>query len=85
MGMIGGYVGWQGVLLTLVFASFAGAIIGGISKLVTGDSYIPFGPFLVVGATPVLLVRPEIMHFVTVTYPLWLQAHVMAPAGAGGP
>jgi leader peptidase (prepilin peptidase)/N-methyltransferase len=71
LAMIGGFVGWQGVLLTLVLASFAGAIIGIIVKLITSEAYIPFGPFLVLGATPVILVRPEIMYFVTVTYPRW--------------
>ncbi len=77
LAMIGGYVGWQGVLLALVFASFSGALIGIIVKIVTAEAYIPFGPFLVLGATPVVLARPEIMHFVTVTYPQWVQAHLI--------
>lgn len=51
--MLGAFVGWQNLLLTLVLASFFGSVIGIIVMLVQGKgrkSYIPFGPFLVVGA-----------------------------------
>ncbi len=50
LGLIGGFVGPAGALLTLVIAAFVGAV-GGVGRLVlTGDRYIPFGPFLAVGA-----------------------------------
>ncbi len=51
--MLGAFVGWQNLLLTLVLASFFGSVIGIIVMLMQGKgrkSYIPFGPFLVFGA-----------------------------------
>lgn len=50
MAMIGAFLGWKLVLLTLFFASVVGAVIGVVFKLVTGKEYIPFGPFLSLGA-----------------------------------
>lgn len=50
MAMIGAFLGWKLVLLTLFFASLVGAIVGIVFKLVTGKDYIPFGPFLSAGA-----------------------------------
>lgn len=50
MAMIGAFLGWKMVLLTIFFASLIGAIIGIAMKLATGNEYIPFGPFLSAGA-----------------------------------
>ena len=50
MAAIGAFVGWEGVLLTFFLGSVLGAIGGSIHRLVTGDAYVFFGPFLAVGA-----------------------------------
>lgn len=53
LAMIGAFVGWNGVLTTLLIASFSGALAGGVMIAVRrGDSRspIPFGPFLGAGA-----------------------------------
>ncbi len=50
MAMVGAFLGWKMVLLTILFASVVGAIIGIMMKLSTGKEYIPFGPFLSFGA-----------------------------------
>ncbi len=55
LGMIGGFVGPVGAGLTLVIAAFVGAIVGVVRVALTGDRYIPFGPFLAIGAYVVLL------------------------------
>ena len=53
LGMIGAFLGWKLVLLTLVFASFAGSLIG-LTFIATGRGdmkyALPFGCFLTVGA-----------------------------------
>ena len=53
LGMIGAFLGWKLVLLTLVFASVAGSLAGGI-LIVSGRGNmkyaLPFGTFLAVGA-----------------------------------
>jgi len=52
LGMIGAFLGWKLVLLTLVLASFAGSLAG-VALLASGRSMkyaLPFGTFLAVGA-----------------------------------
>jgi leader peptidase (prepilin peptidase)/N-methyltransferase len=53
LGMIGAFLGWKLVLLTLVFASFAGSLVG-MAFIASGRGSmqyaLPFGTFLAVGA-----------------------------------
>ncbi len=69
MGMLGGFLGWSGVLLTLGIAVIAGAVIGVIMKLVTRDPYVPFGPFLSLGAAATLLFHDALLWILLVWYP----------------
>lgn len=53
MGGVGALIGWEGVITTLVFASFFGlvyAVFLMIFKGKKGGDAIPFGPFLSLGA-----------------------------------
>jgi leader peptidase (prepilin peptidase) / N-methyltransferase len=53
LAMIGAFLGWKLVLLTLVFASFSGSIIGlAVIASQRGDMKyaLPFGTFLAIGA-----------------------------------
>ena len=53
LAMIGAFLGWQSVLMTLVFASVTGAVVGSslmaLRRMKRGEA-MPFGPFLVGGA-----------------------------------
>jgi leader peptidase (prepilin peptidase)/N-methyltransferase len=53
LAMIGAFLGWKPALLTIMIGSLTGSVIG-ISMIALGiikrDDYIPFGPFLVLGA-----------------------------------
>ena len=52
LAMIGAFVGWRGVLVTLLIASLVGSVIGVAMMLRRGDDVkmaIPFGPFLAAG------------------------------------
>lgn len=53
LAMIGAFLGWPLMLLTLVFASFAGSIVG-VALIVSGrggmQAALPFGTFLALGA-----------------------------------
>ncbi len=57
LAMIGAFLGWRGVLLTLVLGAGAGAVLG-LGLIATGrgrrDTELPFGSFLVAGALVVL-------------------------------
>lgn len=52
--MLGAFLGWQNLILILILASFLGSIVGIAAIVISGrkgkSTYIPFGPFLVVGA-----------------------------------
>jgi len=53
LAMIGAFLGWKGVIITIFTGSFIGAVIGSALMLAKGkDSKyaIPFGPFLAAGA-----------------------------------
>jgi len=53
IAMIGAFLGWQSVLLTVFVASILGAILGLTQKMLLRDSWaqpLPFGPYLAVGA-----------------------------------
>ncbi len=53
IAMIGAFLGWQAVLVTVFVASILGAVLGLFQKLVLRDSWLqplPFGPYLAVGA-----------------------------------
>lgn len=53
LAMIGAFLGWKPALLTIMIGSLAGSVIG-VSlialRIMKRDDYIPFGPFLVLGA-----------------------------------
>jgi leader peptidase (prepilin peptidase)/N-methyltransferase len=53
LAMIGAFLGWKPALLTIMIGSVAGSVIGiGLIgfRFMKRDEYIPFGPFLVLGA-----------------------------------
>ncbi len=53
IAMIGGFIGWKGVLLTIFLGSVFGATVGIGLMVIKGmhrKTPIPFGPFLVAGA-----------------------------------
>lgn len=66
LGMIGAFLGWQAVLLTLVLASFSGALIGvAMIALQRGSMKyaLPFGTFLAIGALVAMLAGQPIIDW----------------------
>jgi leader peptidase (prepilin peptidase)/N-methyltransferase len=59
LAMIGAFLGWKAVLVTLVLSSFSGAIVGvGLIAAQRGGMRLalPFGTFLAIGAVAAMLV-----------------------------
>jgi len=53
LGMIGAFVGWPGVVFTILAASIVGTVVGGVVMWRTRKglaTMLPFGPFLSAGA-----------------------------------
>ncbi|MBN4054399.1 prepilin peptidase [Nitrospira defluvii] len=64
IAMIGAFIGWRGMLLTIFLAACSGAVIGILLILIKGRSRaepIPFGPFLALGAAISLFWENEIL------------------------
>ena len=59
LAMIGAFLGWKAVLVTLVLASFAGALIGVLLMAAERGNMkfaLPFGTFLALGAVVAMFV-----------------------------
>lgn len=54
MAMIGSFIGWQPVLIVLALSPFCGLLMAAAARLISGRTFIPFGPFLSLGAVVVL-------------------------------
>lgn len=66
LAMIGAFLGWQGVLFTIMASSFIGTAVGIVLMLRARKGMklaIPFGPFLAIGATIYLFFGPQIIHW----------------------
>ncbi len=53
LAMIGAFLGWKAVILTILTSSFIGSVVGITIMLLKGKDFkyaIPFGPFLAAGA-----------------------------------
>ena len=63
MAMIGAFLGWQGVLLTLFLGAVFGTIIFLPLKLMGRDKLVPFGIFLAIGAALGWVVGPSLIEW----------------------
>ena len=71
LSMIGAFLGWKLMLVTLILGSFAGSIIGlGVIALGRGGmkAALPFGTFLAVGALTAAVVGDPIVEWYTGFY-----------------
>lgn len=66
LAMIGAFLGWQGVLFTIMCASFIGTVAGLALMIRAGKGMklaIPFGPFLALGAICYLFFGPAVISW----------------------
>jgi leader peptidase (prepilin peptidase)/N-methyltransferase len=66
LAMIGGLLGWEGALFTLIVGSVIGTAFGLAAMLARGgrlDMEIPFGPFLAAGCYLYTLGGPQLIHW----------------------
>lgn len=54
MGMVGAYIGWQPVLCAIALSPFVGIALGASVWMLTGRTYVAFGPYLCGGTVLVL-------------------------------
>lgn len=66
LAMIGAFLGWKAVILTILLSSLIGSITGIIIMVSKGKDFkyaIPFGPFLSLGAVIALFYQNEIIFW----------------------
>lgn len=66
LAMIGAFLGWQGVLFTIIASSFTGTLIGLLVMLRTRQGTklaVPFGPFLSLGAIMYVFFGPQLIDW----------------------
>jgi len=68
MAMIGAFLGWIGVLLTLFLGALLGTLIFLPIKLMGKDKLVPFGIFLAIGAAATWLWGDALVDWYTATF-----------------
>lgn len=66
LAMIGAFLGWKGVLFTVMAASFIGTAVGIVMMVRARKGMkmaLPFGPFLAIGAILYLFFGPQIIRW----------------------
>jgi leader peptidase (prepilin peptidase)/N-methyltransferase len=66
LAMIGAFIGWQGVLFTIMASSFIGTLVGVVVMIRMRKGMklaVPFGPFLAIGAIIYLFFGPQIIDW----------------------
>ncbi len=66
LAMIGAFLGWEAVILTILLSSLIGSLTGILIMTLKGKDFkyaIPFGPFLSLGAVIALLYKDEIIFW----------------------
>jgi leader peptidase (prepilin peptidase)/N-methyltransferase len=79
LAMIGAFLGWKSVILTILLSSLIGSITGIMIMVLKGKNFkyaIPFGPFLSVGAVISLFYQNEIISWY-LQFKGWYEARQM--------
>ena len=66
LAMIGAFLGWKPVLMTIMIGSLLGSLVGITligARVIKREDYIPFGPFLVCGAVVALFFGEPIVDW----------------------
>ena len=64
--MIGAFLGWKPVVLTMLIGAIVGALVGVTLiafKVLRRDQYLPFGPFLALGAIISMFFHEELFSW----------------------
>ncbi len=73
MAMVGAIVGWEGTLLSILIACVVGSVFGIALRVLKGTRYVPFGPYLSIGAVLTIFFQEELIQFLLHDYPKLLS------------
>lgn len=66
LGMIGAFLGWKAVLMTIFLSSLVGALVGGLMMLVSRkgmDTALPYGTFLAMASVAAMFVADPFLDW----------------------
>lgn len=84
MAMIGSFLGWQAVLLVFMLAPLAGLSVGLLVRLLSGKTYLPYGPWLSLAAGFVLFRWAWLWQKTRLVFSDWLSMAALAGIALGG-
>jgi leader peptidase (prepilin peptidase) / N-methyltransferase len=84
MAMIGSFLGWQAVILVFLLAPIAGLTVGVMIKLLSGRTYLPYGPWLSLAAIFVLFRWAWLWQLTRGVFSDWLGLTILAAIGTTG-
>lgn len=73
MAMIGSFIGWQAVTLVFLIAPLTGLTIGILIRMLTGKTYLPYGPWLSMATVIVLFAWARLWSWTRLTFSDWLS------------
>lgn len=81
MAMIGSFVGWQAVTLVFLFAPLTGLTIGIVLRMLSGKTYLPYGPWLSIATVIVLFAWARLWKLTRLTFSDWFSVLILAIVG----
>ena len=84
MAMIGSFLGWQAVTLVFLLAPVAGLTVGVLVRIVSGKTYLPYGPWLSIAAVMVLFNWGRLWEQTRMIFSDWLSVAALGGIGTLG-
>lgn len=84
MAMIGSFIGWQAVTLVFLMAPLTGLTVGLAIRMLSGKTYLPYGPWLSIAAVIVLFGWTHFWQHTRLIFSDWLSVAVLGAVGSGG-
>ena len=84
MAMIGSFLGWQAVTLVFLLAPVAGLTVGVVVRIVSGKTYLPYGPWLSIAAVVVLFNWGRLWEQTRMIFSDWLSVAALGGIGSVG-
>lgn len=83
MAMLGAFLGWQPCVALFFIAPFIGIVLGVVLMICTGDSEIPYGPFLCAAAVITMIFWQGIWEMETTQFLVSLDSYTIFGFTAG--
>ena len=82
MAMIGSFIGWQAVTLVFLLAPLTGLTFGVSIRMLSGKTYLPYGPWLSIATAIVLFSWSRLWEQTRLIFSDWLSVVVLGSIGS---